>query len=213
MRQRPLFTILAAVSLMLLIGVIGAWPRSLVTSDSVSYLTTGSTRFSLGTAPQGLAFSRQQLDKALLVRFRDDSLSPGWRLASDPWGQAVPRVITGRSAQSGGVSFRFTTSSAVVTLAPNTWTAPDNSLLGFGGDSVGGNMRIVVPFWFLGVLFLMLPILWVRWFWRDRTRQLLGLCRRCGYDLRASSDRCPECGADLPRSFPRSAPAVESVQE
>src|SRR3954470_223229 len=45
---------------------------------------------------------------------------------------------------------------------------------------------------------LVLPALWVAAYWRrilvGRQLARVGLCRRCGYDLRATPQRCPECG-------------------
>jgi hypothetical protein len=37
---------------------------------------------------------------------------------------------------------------------------------------------------------------------RESERRRLGLCERCGYDLRATPHRCPECG--LPTGVHRS---------
>ena len=51
-----------------------------------------------------------------------------------------------------------------------------------------------VPYWLLAVVTGVLPAAWLRRRRRERRTRLLGLCPRCGYDLRATPGRCPECG-------------------
>jgi hypothetical protein len=49
---------------------------------------------------------------------------------------------------------------------------------------------IVVPHWVLGIVFA-IP---VAWRWWPRRGKVAGVCAGCGYDLRATPERCPECG-------------------
>jgi hypothetical protein len=60
--------------------------------------------------------------------------------------------------------------------------------------SVGGPPQyfVSVPHWFAILLFG--GTSW--WCWRRarRSRHPPGTCAHCGYDLRATPDRCPECG-------------------
>jgi hypothetical protein len=59
---------------------------------------------------------------------------------------------------------------------------------------VAYNRTRLIPLWSCALLFLTLPALWsVNWL-RRRARKLACRCPNCGYDLRATPDRCPACG-------------------
>ena len=63
-------------------------------------------------------------------------------------------------------------------------------------NDIGQMAWISLPLWiptvFFGMVFYFSYSPLLR---RRRKRKKLGLCVNCGYDLRASKDRCPECGA------------------
>ena len=58
-----------------------------------------------------------------------------------------------------------------------------------------------IPYWRMFILFLVLPARWAHLRFKSRRIQSrIGLCQGCGYDLRASNDRCPECGKLIPQN-------------
>jgi hypothetical protein len=55
---------------------------------------------------------------------------------------------------------------------------------------------LIWPFWRLFLASIPLPLIWIKVRRAQvESRRRRGLCRSCGYDLRATPDRCPECGA------------------
>jgi len=53
-------------------------------------------------------------------------------------------------------------------------------------------MILAIPLWIPTVICALATLAIP--FHRHRKRKKLGLCLKCGYDLRASKERCPECG-------------------
>jgi hypothetical protein len=76
----------------------------------------------------------------------------------------------------------------------------------------GNSWLILVPLPFVVGLFAFLPladVLMIRARRRRRHSAEAGLCARCGYDVRATPDRCPECGAVSTAQPARSGEAGE----
>jgi hypothetical protein len=67
---------------------------------------------------------------------------------------------------------------------------------GVGSDRDGSDWKwwADAPHWIVAVVLAVLPLSRRRWLMSPRRRRP-GLCPACGYDLRATPDRCPECGA------------------
>ena len=57
-----------------------------------------------------------------------------------------------------------------------------------------------IPFWPVVVVLSVLPVLWMWRFRRLHSRAKRRLCSVCGYDLRATPNRWPECGT-VPKTF------------
>lgn len=55
------------------------------------------------------------------------------------------------------------------------------------------------PYWLVVLLAGLFPLWQLAVHVRHRRRVATGHCRICGYDLRATPDRCPECGTEIGR--------------
>jgi hypothetical protein len=79
---------------------------------------------------------------------------------------------------------------AVFYVQSTSWTS--------SGDSTHAHyFGLAAPYWCLTILFSLLPVLKCRRMAIARKRRMWqrdGRCVHCGYDIRVTPDRCPECG-------------------
>jgi hypothetical protein len=106
----------------------------------------------------------------------------GWRCETSPdvW-NPLPREIRGHTTREPVAGF----------------------FVDYLEDEYHKSTAVLLPMWFVVFLFATLPLAaGVRHVRRRRRARRLaaGCCIACGYDLRASPERCPECGraADAP---------------
>ena len=183
---RRLPTLLSAVSLLLCVAVCVLWARSVSPHwDEVSWRCGGSR------------FRAISVDGKLYLLRVSTTLNRG---------PAVRRTTVdyGRRGQPGAWAndLEFTASAEFAGLA---WGGgPYAQMFAEHDGEYGDQAGLAVPHGALaavGLVAALMPVVaWVR----RRHRRRAGCCLSCGYDLRATPDRCPECGA---------VPAAERVGE
>jgi len=98
------------------------------------------------------------------------------------------------------LGFSYSSTPAQVAVLPLTRLSTNPLSVGYnifsGGPTLKPRYRVtVIPFWLLAALVCGLPALWARGFWNNwRRKRNQNLCPVCAYDLRATPQRCPECG-------------------
>lgn len=175
---RRLPTLCSVISLLLCIALSALWVRSYFHVDRAYRLRPVVTRDGEGWSALG-----------------------GW---SDGGKLTLARQVTGvwlictqsEQAKNGAWGWHWHT-------YPYEHRPNDGGLLGklgFQYESLGPGMQferhwyVGAPHWFLILLLAALPVARVTSKLHRRRRIRHGLCPSCGYDLRGTPDRCPECG-------------------
>ena len=169
--KRRLFTLLSAVSRVLCTGTVALWAWSYAELVRISWVNSGRSWTC------AVVCSRGQVGA---VSIRDD----GGRLTGDASGVSVSRD---RTVADIGQEWR------------QRGYGPSWAGFGVGRRAVPSiDYRLAMfPVWSVAALTALLPAAWAVRRRRGRREQRLaeGRCVACGYDLRATPKRCPECGA------------------
>ena len=159
-----------ALAIPLLIALATFWTRSLFVWDSVFFETADRAHM--------LESSRGRI---------------GWCDVRQRWGTSGVNWGSYRVEGKGGTIL----DDAIVR---------DNSVRAWGGFVVStrgtqfASRTVAAPYWFLTLVIGTPAALVWRVGRRRRLRITRGQCERCGYDLRATPERCPECGA-IPQNY------------
>jgi hypothetical protein len=164
--RRKLFTLAAGVSAVIFLASVIGWVESYHTARLVywSGARPGNPADGFATSVRGITY----LTRRRYLRYPQPHVRPHEFVL-----RAVsPEEVAMPADAWSGAGFQYKVIRAM--------------------DRVGES--IAVPYWFWTAISALMPPIWVMRRRRNRERRAAGRCQNCGYDLRATPDRCPECG-------------------
>jgi hypothetical protein len=187
--KRRLFEILASLSLLVCVAMVVLWVRSHFVADMLDwreYWTRpaggGETEFHQRQTVARSSLGSLRMTTQYGVSVGLDQPAPMFNKGPELWvhheAPGPVQTATGVTYLWNWMGFRFGTREA--TYVPRTRLR-----------LIGG----AVPCWAIVAASALLPGVWaVAAVRRRRRRPKAGCCAACGYDLRGTPGRCPECG-------------------
>jgi len=182
--KRRLFNLLAAVSTALAVATAILWASSY---GKTGWVSAWGPTCAFNVLSANGRFIVQRVERG------DDPHRQHWSLGH---GIVGTRVFT--PAQYGGDFYSTVGLISVMGDVPTQTDATDQVLISVRQAPL---RQVLIPYWLLLMLLLLLPLRGAIRLAHAQVaarRRREGRCEVCGYDLRASKDRCPECGTAIP---------------
>jgi len=103
-------------------------------------------------------------------------------------------ALPSRISRANGLYWETGTAKGSELPSESWWNRRGFSLHAWDGQ----DWLVGVPCWLVVISTGVLPAVRLWLCRQNRLARRRGLCPTCGYDLRASKDRCPECGTPIP---------------
>ena len=100
--------------------------------------------------------------------------------------------------EKNSVGFRSRPSFPALPLRDYTATLLPGVRYGLGQTQYSEMRWLAIRAWLICLSTFLLPVWWAKRYWMSDGRRAHGQCPTCGYDLRATPERCPECGTAIP---------------